>query len=154
MTSHEDYDYEVIGKAFVQLLEALKLTEKTTKGPPEEIEELPSDEELTVELVNFLTKRNGSTLISKLSAAISKETKEAITRDGRSIATFFRERPEIFSLSKKKGKQTVRLVKAAAPKEERAPHSLKATCKFFTSKKGCKWGDQCHRQHRTLEKKE
>lgn len=161
MTEHEAYDYELIGKTVIQLLEALKPRKKEAEIK-EEKEEPPSDEDLVTYLTGLLKKEGKSILISKISSDIPKETRAAITKDGRTMASFFRKYPEVFALAKKSaGRQTVDLAKRTTKRDpspvkdaERTPHCLRAICKFYSTKEGCKWGDKCHRQHTNPEAKE
>lgn len=168
--SGQDYDYQLIGKSVVQLLEALKLlpshSEKTAPPPPvaeksEEVEDLPSKEDVITYLIDFLKKRTGPVLLSHVGANISKDIKSAIIKNGYTVGSFLKKSPEIFAVPQaRSGLETVELTKKAGGQAdkieevERAPHSLKAVCKFFSTKEGCRWGDKCHRQHIAPEKKE
>ena len=181
-----DYDYQLIGKTVVLLLETLKLLPSPSKASPktpkekivsseeeeeEEEEELPSEADAVAYLISFLKKHNGPVLLSRLGYDISKEIKSAITKNGKkSIRAFLRGFPETFAvpearsgyesveLTKKAGGQADEIQREEVVKEktvkERAPHSLKVTCKFFSTKNGCQWGDKCHRQHIVPDKKE
>lgn len=177
-----DYDYQLIGKTVVLLLETLKLLPSPSKASPktpkekivsseEEEEELPSEADAVAYLIGFLKKHDGPVLLSRLGYEIPKEIKSVITKNGKkSIRAFLRGFPETFAVPEaRSGYESVELTKKAGgqadeipreevvkekPVKERAPHSLKVTCKFFSTKNGCQWGDKCHRQHIVPDKKE